>query len=445
MVACRRPFRPANRPASGRLSFLGSAVITVDLLAGMARTAALPGRFWWFATGRLLSDLGSAFTTVALPLLVLHLTGSAVDLGATTALNYLPWALFGLLGGALADRIDRKKTMITVDVARGLVISVVPLLAAVGALSLGWIYVVVFVQAVMQVLYSGGEYIAVIALVEPDQLPTANARLTAGTSAATVAGSALAGLLFAVAPVADGLWVDAFSFVLSAVMLALIRRSFNATPPPGLGSLRGLLRSLLADTKEGLQFVWQRKTILALSSELVLVNLFGSAAIAELALYATHQLKADDSRTGIFYAASGVGVILFSFAVGPLNRRLSVRRMVLLALVIYSGALVVMGRLTAYDPALAVYLVYGGATVFYNVTTTTARQRTVPEELRGRVWNIALVFAWSAIPIGSLVGGEVVASGRSVGTLYTAVGVIILVIAVAYDRLALRSLGERLR
>jgi MFS family permease len=404
----------------------------------MGATARLPGPFWWFATGRLLSDLGSAFTAVALPLLVLHLTGSALDLGASTALNYLPWALFGLIGGALVDRVDRKRTMIVVDSARGAVIALVPLLAALGELRLGWVYAVVFAQATLGVLYSGGSAIAVVALVEPDQLTTANARLTAGSSAATVAGSALAGLLFAVAPVTDGFWVDAFSFVLSAATLALIRRSFNDTPPPGLGALRVLVRSLLADTKEGLLFVWHQKAMLAVSSELVLVNLFGSAATAEIAYYATHRLGADDSRTGVFYAASGLGVILFSFVVGPLGRRVALRPMVLLALTLYSGSLIGMGLLSAYWPALIAYAVGGGATVFYNVTTTTARQRMVPAELRGRVWNIALVFAWSAIPVGSLAGGALVARGVGVGPLFAGVGVVILVVAVAFDRLALR-------
>jgi hypothetical protein len=119
---------------------------------------------------------------------------------------------------------------------------------------------------------------------------------------------------------------------------------------------------------------------------------------------------------------------------------LSVRRTVLLALVLYGGAVAVMGRLTAYGPALVVNAALGGATVLYNVTTTTARQRMVPDELQGRVWNIALVFAWCAIPIGSLAGGEIISAGGSVGTVYTSVGLAIVVIGVVYDRLALRGL-----
>lgn len=131
---------------------------------------------------------------MAVPLLVYRLTRSATDLGATTAVTYLPWIFFGLPGGTLLDRVDRKRVMIVSDLVRATTICLIPALAGFGALNLTWIYAVVFVQSSMQVLFASGRFTAVAALVTKDRLVRANAVLTGSFSGATVLGSALAAI-----------------------------------------------------------------------------------------------------------------------------------------------------------------------------------------------------------------------------------------------------------
>lgn len=92
--------------------------------------------FALFLGGQAISDLGSAFTTVALPLLVFRLTGSPTDLGAASACSFAPWLLLGLIGGTLVDRVDRKRLLVLTDLLRAGVISVVPILSMAGALRL---------------------------------------------------------------------------------------------------------------------------------------------------------------------------------------------------------------------------------------------------------------------------------------------------------------------
>jgi MFS family permease len=217
--------------------------------------------------------------------------------------NYLPWVLFGLLGGAVLDRVDRKRAMVIADVVRGAIIFVIPALAAVGDLSLLWIYLVVFGQACMQVIFSSGQFTAAVALVDKDRLVRANSLIEASYSGATVAGSGIAGLMFSVLPIADALYVDGLSFFVSAASLLLVRRSFNEQAPAGLrfGSMRALFKTLAADTKDGLAYVWHHPVLRSLSLQLMIVNLFGSAATAELALFATQRLGADNSQVGYLY------------------------------------------------------------------------------------------------------------------------------------------------
>src|SRR5438874_3104546 len=91
--------------------------------------------FWKYWTGQTISNLGSSVTLFALPLLVYKLTSSAINLGLTTAAEFTPYLLFGLLLGAWVDRVDRKRMMILTDIARALVVASIPLVAAIGHLS----------------------------------------------------------------------------------------------------------------------------------------------------------------------------------------------------------------------------------------------------------------------------------------------------------------------
>ena len=113
----------------------------------------LGGDYWKFLTGQTISSLGGAFTIFALPLLVFKLTGSAFALGVTAAVVYLPYLFFGLVIGALVDRANRKRVMIVTDLVRTVVIATIPLLAALGVLSIWWIYIVAFIQTTLGIFF----------------------------------------------------------------------------------------------------------------------------------------------------------------------------------------------------------------------------------------------------------------------------------------------------
>ena len=112
--------------------------------------------FWKYWTGQTISNLGSSITLFALPLLVYKLTGSALNLGITTAAEFLPYLLFGLILGAWTDRVDRKRMMIGTDIARALIIASIPLLYAFGLLAVWWIYIVGFVHATLTICFEAG-------------------------------------------------------------------------------------------------------------------------------------------------------------------------------------------------------------------------------------------------------------------------------------------------
>jgi len=181
---------------------------------------AVPGRragdFWIFWTGQTISQIGSALTSFALPLLVFKLSGSALDLRISTAAAWLPYLLFGLPIGTWVDRINRKGFMISMDILRAALLAVLPPLALVGHLPLWWIYVVLFLNVTLSMGFNAAGYAAIASLVIPGRLVQANGFIQASSWLSLVVGPLLATLLLTRISLQGVLWVDAASFLVSA-------------------------------------------------------------------------------------------------------------------------------------------------------------------------------------------------------------------------------------
>src|SRR2546425_8693320 len=245
----------------------------------------LTSDFWKYWTGQTISNLGSSITLFALPLLVYKLTGSALNLGITTAAEFLPYLLFGLILGAWTDRVDRKRMMIGTDIGRALIIASIPLLYAFGLLVVWWIYVVGFIHATLTICFEAGQFAAIPSLVNQDDLVTANGRIQASYSGASIVGPLLAGVLVTLVPLSALLLFDALSFLASSFSLALISISFNKVEKRAPTSIR-------SDVAEGLRYVFSNPVLRNISIMMALVNFVGSTAYAQLIFFAKMRLQA---------------------------------------------------------------------------------------------------------------------------------------------------------
>src|SRR5690242_9623499 len=156
--------------------------------------------FWTFWTGETISNLGSSFTTFALPLLVYKLTGSALNLGIATAATFIPSLLFGLVIGAWVDRVNSKRLMILTDVLRALVAAAIPALPVRGELSVWWRYALACGSSTLPTSFTSSEFAAIPSLVSSDDLVTAHGRIQASYSGASVLGPLLAGFFLTLLP-----------------------------------------------------------------------------------------------------------------------------------------------------------------------------------------------------------------------------------------------------
>jgi MFS family permease len=356
---------------------------------------------------------------------VFKLTGSALALGATLAIFTAPQLFFGLAIGAWTDRTDRKRLMIVVDLLSAVTIASVAVASAAGLLSLWWIYAVVFVSSTLSIFFVAAEFGAIPSLVDSGELVSANGRIQASFAAASVLGPLAAGALLVFVPVEVILLLDAVSFVISAAMLSLIARPFNAPIEKKKTSIR-------QDIVEGLRYVLSHPVLRNISLMMALINMVGATVFAEIVLFAKQALRAEDSEVALLFAAGGAGVVVLSLAAGPLRKRLSFGNVALGALML-SGLLTVwLAYTTSLWLAIVLWGVSSGLGILFNINTGSLRQAIVPNQMLGRVISIAMVLAWSANPIGALAGGLLIERTGDVRLIYAVIGLLTFVIALVF-------------
>lgn len=387
----------------------------------------LSGDFWRFFLGQTISNLGSSFTNFALPLLVFKLTHSAINLAITSAAVFLPYLLFGLLIGAWVDRVQRKRLMIVVDTLNTLLIASIPTLYLLGHLSIWYIYAAGFVGSTLAIFFQSAEFAAIPSLVGQDDLVTANGRIQASFSVMSFAGPLLAGALVAFIPLAALLYIDASSFAVSVITLALVRRSFNtAKDEPGERQNIG------RDVIEGLRYVLRHPVLRNISLMMALVNFFGSTVGFELVYFSKTQLHSADWQYGVLNAAGPLGIVVLALLAGPLRKRFSFGRVALTALALEGLLTVALGFMTNFWFAVPIWAASSGLGILFNINTGSLRQAIVPNQLLGRVMSIAGVLAWSAIPVGTFLGGVAIQATGRVGLIFSICGAIMFLLPVLF-------------
>ncbi|TMK34637.1 MAG: MFS transporter [Actinobacteria bacterium] len=380
--------------------------------------------FWKFWAGQTISNLGSSFTQWAVPLLVYKLTHSALSLGVATAATFLPYLFFGLLIGAWMDRVDRKRAMIALDLLNAAVIFSIPLVATFGHLSVWLIYVVAFVQTTIGIAFQAGEFAAIPSLVSTDDLVTANGRIQATYSAAQVAGPLLAGLMVAFLSIQWVMAFDSASFVISAISLSLIGRSFNVVSDEPKEPT-----TILHDVREGLRYVLGHPVLRNISLMMALINFVGATTFTQLVLFAHDRLNVGPRGVGALFAAGAGGVVVTGLLAGRLRKRFSFTALAMTSLMLMGALEVVFAGMRWFWVALPLWAAASGLGILFNINTGSLRQAIVPNHMLSRILSIAAVLAWSAIPAGALIGGLVVKATGNVALVYGVIGILNICIA----------------
>ncbi|MGW1071817.1 MFS transporter [Streptomyces sp. NPDC002537] len=363
------------------------------------RGTGVRGGFARLWAAAVVSRFGDALRGAALPLLAASLTNSPLLVSLVTASGFLPWLLFGLLGGVLADRFDQRRAMWTVDVLRGALVAAFALAVGLGHATIGLLVALAFVLTTLQTLFDNAATALLPSVVPPDGLARANARLMTGQQVAgAFLGAPLLPVLLAVGA-AMPFAADAATYLLAAALVATLRTPAPAREPRPAG------RTLRHEMAQGLRALRRDGTLRALCAATTLCNVGIGALIAALPLLVTGWLRGGDGGYATVIAAYGVGGVAGGLLAGRLVDRFGPVRSMLLGGVLQTACLAVLGSVRELPVAVGALGLFGFVGMVWNVTQTTLTQRRAPEGMLGRISAAFRTLAVAGAPFGALAGG----------------------------------------
>jgi MFS family permease len=353
----------------------------------------------WAASA--LSNLADGVFQVALPLLAVMLTKSPALVAGVALAQRLPWLFMALPAGALADRLDRRRTMIRVDVVRVVVMGAIAIAAGVDVATIPLLYVAALALGVGETLFDTAAQSILPALVGRDDLSRANGRLQAvELTMNQFVGPPLGGVLAATA-IASAFAVSSGAYLAAAFALVAMAGSFRPASPR--------TTTIRADIVEGLRFVWRNPILRTLALMLGVTNLAWTAYWAVFVLYAVDPGPIGLSTTGygLLLASSAVGGVVASAVVVRVERVLGRARSLAGAVFVFGFALAVPAATAGVAANVVAAVAAAFASVVWNVITVSLRQRITPDHLLGRMNAAYRLLGWGTMPIGAAVGGAI--------------------------------------
>jgi len=363
-------------------------------------------RYW---LSGFLADFGDGVRLAAFPLLAAGFTRSPTAVAAVTAVQGLPWLVLGAGLGVLADRTDRRRLMVIVDVARAAIIA--GLAAAILARSAGLvlIYLTAFTTGLGSALRDTAAGACVPRLAGPADLDRANARMIAGQVVGNeLAGPAAGGWLFGLATVLP-FAVNAGTLGIAVLLLLTLPGVFRPISQPAPQAPGTSLASLRQEFSEGLGWLRRHSSVRDVTIAVGVIAVMDAAWFAVLVLYVIHILNQKPGMYGLLVAIGAVGGIAVGGLGPPITRRLGPWRSLLIAGLVMAASQAVLGLTANVIIAAAMLAASSAACVLFDMTAVTMRQRQVPDNLLGRITSLYRTALRGSEALGALGGGLVAA------------------------------------
>jgi MFS family permease len=350
-----------------------------------------------------ISTSGDWLYRLALPLLVLRMTGSAVSAAFTYALEFAPYIGLSLVAGVVADRVDRRRLLIVGDGCAAILVGVLVALIGMHLGNVWVIYVCAFALSSVRPFYHPAFQGLLPALVPDEQLPSTNSQVQATDSLLTLVGPVVGAGAIAALGVQTALWLDCASFVASALLIVFIRA-------PRAGRRRRVTWKFGTDLAEGVRYLFRDRVTLWASILMAGTNVGLYLIEANLIYYAVTLRGFSFRAVGVIFGAQGAGSLIGAVLAPHLAKRAVPGRLIVGSMV---GAGVMSAFLAAPLPLVAIAVAWaavGAFTMLIVVTWFTLRQRIVPGAILGRVVALSRMLSFTFIPLGAVVGGLIVSA-----------------------------------
>ncbi|WP_336646802.1 MFS transporter [Microbacterium sp. USHLN186] len=368
-------------------------------LAELIAPRRLGPDFRWLMSAAWTSNIGDGIALAASPLLIASMTSSPVLVASGAMLQFLPWLLFGLHAGAIADRVERRMLVMLAHGIRALVVTALVAFLVTGTANIAIVLTVSFLYGTAEVFADTSTSTLLPIMVQPADLGIGNARLQAGFLVANqLAGPPLGAFLFAV----GSFWPFLAQVLAVSLGLVLVSRIARQPVPPRAEPTR-----VRHDIGQGLRWAWQHRPVRTLIVIILAFNVTWAAPWSILVLYATEHLGMGPVGFGALTTASAVGGLLATLSFGWLERHVSFAVLMKACLSLEVLMHLAFALTTSGAVALVIMFGFGAYAFVWGTISTTVRQRLVPHDLQGRVGSVNMVGVFGGMVLGQALGGMI--------------------------------------
>jgi predicted MFS family arabinose efflux permease len=369
-------------------------------VADLVAPARLGRDFRWLLTSNWVTNLGDGITLAAGPLLVASQTRNPLAVAMAAFLQRLPWLMFGLYAGVLADRVSRRAIVIVTGLVRVTILILLIASILTRRVDTPVVLAALFLFGVNETFGETASATVLPMLVGPDDLGVANSRSLTGVIVWNqLAGPPVGAALFA-AGMALPFVSEAVCVLAGVLLIARVRLPAPVRPAAGRTRIR-------ADISEGWRWLWAHPAVRTLAITIFTFNITFGAAFSVLVLYARERLGMSALGFGLLTTALAAGGLLGTASYGWLERRVPLGVIMRGGLIIETLTHLALALTRWVWLALTVFFIFGAHAFIWGTTSTSVRQRAVPTEFQGRVGSVYLTGMVGGIVIGSAIGGGV--------------------------------------
>lgn len=398
--------------------------------------AALASRdFTLLFLGQLGAGIGNGLMQIALPFLVLRLTGSALQLGLAYFFQFLPVLLFGVLGGVLVDRWDRRRTIVLIETLRAIAFLSIGIIYYLGALRVEHVYAVIFIEATLANFFNPARAALMPNLVPPENLRPANSLMEVSRTAGLLVAPSFGGFLSAYLGPAAVMLINGVTFLGSGICVFFI--SWRQPPRAQQQSASPLqsVQMMLSQTAVGLGTIWRSRLLQVAVGLGFSLNLIIAPIQLLLPLFVTEVKNTDERYFGLLVVGMALGIIAGSLLAPVIARRLGLGRMTIAAVLLLGALVSIAAWPPTLWPPLAAICLAGAAIGALNVAQTTMLQSATTDDERGRVSATYFTATLGVRPFGMLAMGAMAEAVNDIRVLFVGLGAVTLLLGAVLSRL----------
>ncbi|URZ09162.1 MFS transporter [Clostridium felsineum] len=368
-----------------------------------------------YVLARFISLIGTGIQTIAVPLFILDLTGSGTAMGIFSVLTILPAIFTAVLSGIIGDRKNRKYVMIAMDLARGMLIFILALLATINYFNIYILFIMQIFLSIMDETFSGSSIGLMPELIDNTVLLQANSLKEGFDAVATIIGPALGGVLYGLFGIKIIFYINSVSFMLSAILSYFIIYKSNLVKKEKLST-----KIFLREISEVLKFLFRKKGLFQLSLFAMLSNFLLVPLFDLIMPYALKKgIHFSSQQYGYITCFFTVGLLLGNVAISLYLKKFRLKLLMKIGLIFESFTTIIMcllflpiitlffkGSIISLFIVMCIfYMLIGFFNATLNTPISTNLQELVPNDMRSRFFSIFGLLTQVAIPLGSFILG----------------------------------------